>query len=74
MSMTITFPPSPTLGDEFLADNGSTYIWVGNRWSGVHAVLTGQAQPVFNGLDASPYNSTTDNTLEGGVEHIIGAN
>ena len=69
--MAITFPTNPKTGDEFLADNGSTYIWMGDRWSGSHAVLTGTAQPVFDGEYAS---STSDNTLEGGVEHIIGAN
>ena len=73
MSMTITFPTNPVTGDEFLADNGSTYIWMGDRWSGSYAVVTGQAQPVFDGENASPYNSALDNTLDGGVEHIIGA-
>lgn len=69
--MTITFPTNPTTGDEYLADNGSTYIWMGDRWSGTQAVLSGMAQPVFDGAYAS---SASDNTLEGGVEHIIGAN
>ena len=73
MSM-IDFPTNPTMGDEFLADNGATYIWMGDRWSGSYAVVTGAAQPVIDGEDASPYNSALDNTLEGGVEHIIGAN
>jgi hypothetical protein len=68
--MNITFPNNPKLGDDFLADNGSTYIWMGDRWSGSHAVITGTAQPVFDGEHAS---STLDNTLEGSVEHIIGA-
>ena len=72
--MRITFPTNPATGDEFLADNGSTYIWMGNRWSGIYAVLTGQAQPVFNGETSSPYNSALDNTLDGGVAQIIGAN
>jgi hypothetical protein len=70
----IDFPTNPTTGDDFLADNGSTYIWMGDRWSGSYAVVTGRAQPVFDGQDARPYNSALDNTLEGGVEHIIGAN
>ena len=69
--MAITFPANPVTGDEFLADNGTTYIWLGDRWSGIHAVLTGTAQPVFDGEYSS---SVSDNTLEGGVEHIIGAN
>lgn len=72
--MSITFPTAPKLGDDFLATNGSTYIWMGNRWSGAQAILTGQAQPFFDGGDSSPYNSSIDNTLEGGVTNIIGAN
>lgn len=69
--MAIIFPTNPQMGDDFLADNGSTYIWTGNRWSGSAAVLSGVAQPVFDGEYAS---SVPDNTLDGGVEHIIGAN
>jgi hypothetical protein len=69
--MAIIFPTNPRIGDDFLADNGSTYIWTGDRWSGSAAVLNGKAQPVFDG-EYSP--SVSDNTLDGGVEHIIGAN
>jgi hypothetical protein len=72
--MIITFPSNPRLGAEFLADNGTTYVWMGDRWSGTHAILTGIAEPVIDGEDSSPYNSLLDNTLEGSVEHIIGAN
>lgn len=69
--MTIKFPTNPKTGDDFVADNGVTYIWMGDRWSGTHAVITGMAQPVFDGEYSS---SISDNTLDGGVEHIIGAN
>jgi hypothetical protein len=70
----ITFPPNPRTGDEFLADNGSTYIWMGDRWNGIYAVLTGRAQPVYDGAYASAtYNSVLDNTLDGGANHRIGA-
>jgi hypothetical protein len=72
--MTIIFPSNPAVGDDFLAENGSTYIWTGAFWSSALAVITGRAEPVFDGGDANPYNSALDNTLEGGVEHIIGAN
>jgi hypothetical protein len=71
MSMEIRFPTRPQVGDDFLADNGSTYIWTGDRWSSAAAVTNGLAQPVFDGEYAS---SVADTTLEGGVEHIIGAN
>lgn len=70
----ITFPSNPSVGDDFLAENGSTYIWMGSFWSSALAVLTDRAEPVYNGGDATPYNSALDNTIEGGVENIIGAN
>ena len=69
--MTIQFPINPEVGDDFLADNGSTYIWTGDRWSGAHGVLNGLAQPVYDGQYST---STADNTLDGGVTNIIGAN
>ena len=71
MNMTITFPHNPRVGDDFLADNGSTYIWTGDRWTGVQAVLNGLAQPVFDGEYA---NATADTTVDGGITNIIGAN
>lgn len=70
----ITFPTDPTIGDDFLADNGSTYIWMGDRWSSAFSVIQGIAQPVIDGGHASPFNLALYNTLEGGVENIIGAN
>jgi hypothetical protein len=72
--MIITFPSNPHVGDEFLADNGSTYIWMGDRWSGTYAVFMGIAEPVIDGEDSSPFNTLLDNTLDGSVQHIIGAN
>lgn len=70
----ITFPTDPTIGDDFLADNGSTYIWMGDRWSSAFSVIQGIAQPDIDGGYASPFNLALYNTLEGGVENIIGAN
>lgn len=69
--ITVSFPANPTVGAEFVADNGSTYIWRGDRWSSTYAILTGAAQPVIDGAYAA---SEPDNTLDGGVENIIGAN
>ena len=65
--MAITFPTDPETGDDFLADNGSTYIWMGNRWSSSYAVTQGVAQPVFDGGNSAPFNTALDNTLDGGV-------
>jgi hypothetical protein len=71
----ITFPTNPKVGDDFLAHNGSTYVWMGDRWSGAQAVLSGLASPFYDGEYASStYNSNSDTTLEGGIDHVIGAN
>jgi hypothetical protein len=32
----VDFPPSPSIGDQFLAPNGSTYEWDGTVWIGVY--------------------------------------
>ena len=71
MSMIMAFPQKPSVGDDFLADNGSTYIWMGDRWSGAQAVLNGLAEPVFDGEYA---DTTADTTLDGNATNIIGAN
>ena len=70
MSMTMAFPQKPSVGDDFLADNGSTYIWMGDRWSGAQAVLDGLAQPVYDGGHA---DAVADTTVDGGETNIIGA-
>ena len=70
----ITFPSNPQVGDDYVADNGSTYIWTGAFWSSALSVITGRAEPIVNGGDATPYSATIDNTLEGNQQHIIGAN
>ena len=71
----ITFPTNPQLGDEFLAYNGKTYVWLGDRWSGAQAVAVGRAAPFYDGEYASStYNSNIDTTLDGGVNNGIGAN
>ena len=32
--MALNFPPNPEIGDEYLGDNGVTYIWDGVKWAG----------------------------------------
>ena len=67
----ITFPTSPTLGQEFVAVNGATYIWLGNRWSSARAVQTGTAEHIIEGGDSAwAYNDLTDNTVDGGTSTI----
>jgi hypothetical protein len=57
--MAITFPANPTIGQEFLPDNGVTYNWTGSYWSSAVPMQTGKsfytavggnANTVFDGL------------------------
>lgn len=66
----ITFPTTPTIGQEFVAVNGATYIWLGNRWNSVTAIQNKTAAYIVEGGDAytwdDPENNIYDNTLDGG--------
>lgn len=65
--MTITFPSTPALGQEFVADNSVTYQWTGAVWSTLTPWLTGRSQFVVDGgVAGSTYNENLDNTLDGG--------
>jgi hypothetical protein len=69
----ITFPTDPTLGQEFVATNGATYIWLGNRWNSVTAINNRTAAYILEGGDAytwdTPENNPLDydNILDGGL-------
>jgi hypothetical protein len=32
--MALIFPPNPEIGDEYIGDNGITYVWDGVKWAG----------------------------------------
>jgi hypothetical protein len=65
--MAITFPTSPTLGQEYVADNSATYQWTGSAWSTQVPWLAGRSQYVADGGVADQtYNDNLDNTLGGG--------
>lgn len=67
-SPAITFPPNPTVGQEYIADNGITYTWLSNRWSGVQAIVSGKAQYIIDGeYSYSEYNPKIDKILDGGA-------
>ena len=73
--MAITFPTDPALGQEYVGDNSVTYQWIGDRWSSAVPAINGRSAWIADGGDAfTTYNSALDTTLDGGVEHIIGAN
>jgi hypothetical protein len=61
----ITFPRSVTTGTEFVANNGVTYYWAGNRWA---QSTHNRVKYVHDGSNAAHvYNSATDSTLDGGL-------
>ncbi len=64
MTMTITFPENPALGQEFLADNGVTYEWQGTYWS--NAIPTAAGRAFYTAVGGFADTETFDNTLEGG--------
>ena len=67
----ITFPTDPANGQEYVALNGATYTWLGNRWSSVVAIINGTTGYVHEGGDAYTWddtnNSLYDKTLDGGT-------
>ena len=67
----ITFPQNPVLGQEFVALNGATYVWLGNRWNSTTAIFNRTAAYIVESGDAytwdTPENNAYDNTLDGGL-------
>ena len=68
---TVFLPPNPTLGQQYVATNGATYTWLGNRWSSVVAIEQNTAIPYYEGGDSLTWagitNNVTDSTLDGGT-------
>ena len=66
----ITFPISPTIGQEYVGTNGATYTWLGNRWSSASAINNGTAAFIEEGGDSATWETPTineyDTTLDGG--------
>jgi hypothetical protein len=69
---TVTLPVSPTVGQEYVAVNGVTYIWLGNRWNSTVPIGNGTAAYyIFGGnadtwLTASQVNPGDTPILNGG--------
>ena len=62
--MDITFPNSPSLGQEYSA-NAITYVWLGDRWSS--KLSTSNGQPILDGgFSDDEYNENIDQILDGG--------
>jgi hypothetical protein len=62
MDMVIIFPSTPELGQEFLADNGVTYNWMGTHWSNKVPTAAGTAYYTAVGgfADTEIFNRTLD--------------
>jgi hypothetical protein len=61
----ITFPRSATTGTEFVANNGVTYYWAGDRWA---QSTHNRVKYVNEGGDAAhEYSNATDFTIDGGI-------
>jgi hypothetical protein len=58
----IIFPQTPTQNQEFLADNGVTYVWMGTHWSNKVPTQAGRAfyTAVGGFADTETFNSTLD--------------
>jgi hypothetical protein len=66
--MALYFPPSPTEGQRYVGINGITYTWLGNRWSGTHALEQGQAEYYIDNSDAFfQYDPDLHDELDGGT-------
>jgi hypothetical protein len=64
--MAIIFPTDPTVGQEFLPDNGVTYVWTGNTWNSAIPIHNGTASYTMIGGSASSTFNNLDNSLDGG--------
>jgi len=65
--MLLDLPLNPTLYQQYVAVNGVTYTWLGNRWSAETAVRQGTAYFYYEGADAAfDYDQVIDDELDGG--------
>lgn len=64
----ITFPTATAQGQEYVAENGATYIWMGAYWSSHQANELGKSTLVYDGGDSAyEFNPLTDLELDGGT-------
>jgi hypothetical protein len=58
----LQFPSDPMLNQEFVGDNGATYVWAGDRWSSALAIAQNKAKYIIDGQYAE---STMNIILDG---------
>lgn len=57
----LQFPSNPVLDQEFVGDNGATYIWAGDRWSSTLSIERKTAKFIIDGeYSGSPVYNTID--------------
>ena len=67
MTMPITFPANPAVGQEFLPDNGVTYNWTGSYWSSAVSVQAGRAfYTAVGGNATTDFDTVIANEIGGG--------
>ena len=59
---TLQFPSDPAVNQEFVGDNGVTYVWAGDRWSSALGIVQKKANFIIDGQHA---DQSADNTLDG---------
>ena len=66
--MAFYFPPNPTQGQRYVAINGVTCTWLGNRWNSTQAIEEGIAEYYIDNSDAFfEYDPDIHAELDGGT-------
>lgn len=58
--MALNFPESPEIGDTYVADNGITYIFDGEKWNGTVEIPQGPTGPTGPTGPIGPENFEID--------------
>ena len=58
----LQFPSNPMQNQEFVGDNGATYVWAGDRWSSALAIVQNKTKYIIDGQHAE---SSMDTILDG---------
>lgn len=61
----VEFPTGPSTGQQWVAENGVTYTWLGDRWNSAIALQLGTAAAYVDGGRAE--TTHFDITIDGGT-------
>jgi hypothetical protein len=59
-------PPTPSLNQQYVANNGITYVWLGDRWNTVLPLAEQTAVFYYDGGDSTTW-ATPDQTNPGDI-------